>query len=338
MTPARTLSEAGSDLCPRMRAAALSLAVGSALLAVKFLAFQLTGSSAILSDAMESIVNVIAAGAAIGGILIAARPADRSHPYGHGKIEFFTAAFEGGLIAFAALMIVYHAVLSLWRGVELRQLDLGVALTAGAGMVNLGLGLYLVRAGRRHRSLTLVADGQHVISDFWTSLGVVAGLLLVRVTGQVWLDPAVAICVGMNLAFTGWRLVRHAAGGLLDEGDADLLGKLIASMNGAVVAGIIRAHDLRAQRFGRFTHVDVQLVVPEFWSVQRAHDAAETLARQVTGSVEGEIAFHLEPCRRAYCAECDLADCVIRVEDFRGRRPLTLEEATRIERRVSAEG
>lgn len=333
MTSTTEIADDHGDLRTRLRAVVLSLLVGSALLGVKFLAYQLTGSSAILSDAMESIVNVIAATAGLGGILIAGRPADRNHPYGHGKIEFFTAAFEGGLIAFAALMIIYQAVDSLWVGVEVRQLDLGLGLTGAAGLVNLALGVYLIRVGRRHGSLTLIADGQHVVSDFWTSLGVVVGLLLVMLTGRLWLDPLVAICVGLNLGVTGWQLVRHAAGGLLDEGDTGLLGKVVQSMDAAVVPGVIRVHNLRAQRFGRFTHVDAHLVVPEFWPVHRAHDASDTFEKQVTGSVEGEIVFHLDPCRRAYCERCDLPDCPIRVEAFRERPALTLEEATRVDPR-----
>ena len=326
-TPSATLDGA-TDLRWRLSAGLLSLVVGSALLSAKYVAYQLTGSTAILSDAMESIVNVVAAIFALGGLVFAGRPADRNHPYGHGKIEFFSAAFEGGLIAFAAVMIIYQAAISFLHGVEVRALDLGVAITFGAGMINLALGAFLVRTGQRHNSLTLVADGQHVISDFWTSVGVVTGLLLVRLTGVTWLDPVVAAIVGINLAWTGLRLVRHAAGGLLDEEDTALLHKLLGALNASVVPGIIRIHNLRAIRSGRFSHIDAHLVVPEFWSVERAHDAADAFERQViaAGDIEGEIVFHTDPCRRFYCARCDIADCPIRVEPFRGRPALTVEE------------
>lgn len=322
------LFDAAADLRVRLRAALVSLLVGGVLLAAKFLAYQLTGSTAILSDAMESIINVVAAVFAIGGLVFAGRPADRNHPYGHGKIEFFSAAFEGGLIAFAALVIVYEAGRTLLAIGEVRQLDLGLAITAAAGAINLALGGFLIRTGRRSRSLTLVADGQHVLSDFWTSLGVVIGLLLVRLTGVVWLDPLVAALVGVNLAWTGLRLVRSAAAGLLDEEDTELLGKLLAALNASVVPGIIRVHNLRAIRSGRFSHIDAHLVVPEFWTVERAHDAADTFEREViTGcGIEGEIVFHTDPCHRAYCARCDIADCPVRVEPFRARPALTVEE------------
>src|SRR5262250_226424 len=176
----------------RLRAMVVSLAVSVVLLAAKYQAYLLTGSTAILSDALESIVNVVAAVFALGGIVFAGRPADRNHPYGHGKIEFFSAAFEGGLIAFAAVVIVYEVALSLLRGPQVRALDVGVTIVLSAGLVNLLLGWYLTRAGRKYDSLTLVADGRHVLADFYTSAGIVVGLLLVRFTGIAWLDPVVA--------------------------------------------------------------------------------------------------------------------------------------------------
>ena len=326
MTPGGSLS---GDSGVRVRAGLISLVVSVVLLAAKYEAYRLTGSTAILSDALESIVNVVAAIFALGGILFAGRPADRNHPYGHGKIEFFSAAFEGGLIAFAAVVILYEVVLSLVVRLQVRELDTGLLIISGAGLANLALGLFLVRTGRKHQSLTLVADGQHVLSDFWTTVGIVVGLLLVRVTGIWWLDPLVAAVVAVNLMWTGFRLVRHAAGGLLDEEDTLLLNRLLGVLGGYVGQGIIRVHHLRAIRAGRFHHVDAHLVVPEFWSVDRAHEAAEDLADRVIRAlgVDGELIFHTDPCHRAYCPMCDLADCPVRREPFRGRPPLTLEEA-----------
>ena len=313
----------------RLRAVVISLAVSVVLLAAKYEAYVLTGSTAILSDALESIVNVVAAVFALGGLIFAGRPADRNHPYGHGKIEFFSAAFEGGLIAFAAVVIIYEVVQSLIRGVEVRRLESGLAIVFVAGLVNLTLGWFLIRTGRKYASLTLVADGQHVLSDFYTSAGIVAGLLLVRVTGLPWLDPLVAAVVALNLMWTGARLVRGAAGGLLDEEDTALLNRLLDVLRGHVGQGVIRVHHLRAIRAGRFNHVDAHLVVPEFWSVEEAHDLAEGLAQQVIKElgVEGELVFHTDPCHRAYCVMCDLKHCAVRREPFHARPPLTLEEA-----------
>jgi cation diffusion facilitator family transporter len=320
----------------RLKAGLISLGVGVALLWVKFTAYRLTGSTAVLSDALESIVNVIAALFALGSLVFAGRPADRNHPYGHGKIEFFAAAFEGGLITFAAVLILYEAIRGFWTAPPLRQLDLGLAITFGAGLANAALGWFLVRVGRRTQSLTLVADGQHVLSDFWTSLGVMVGLLAVRLTGIAWFDPAIAALVGVNLGWTGLRLVRHAAGGLLDEEDTQLLGRLIKALDAYRLPGIIRIHHLRAIRAGRFTHVDAHLVVPEFWSVDRAHGLAETFEARVMQAcgVAGEIVFHIDPCHRAYCAQCDVLDCPVRLAPFIARPPHTLDEAVRTDEEV----
>jgi cation diffusion facilitator family transporter len=323
----RILTEAAARA--RLRAVVISLAVAVVLLAAKYQAYRLTGSTAILSDALESIVNVVAAVFALGGIVFAGRPADRNHPYGHGKIEFFSAAFEGGLIAFAAVLIVYEVILSLLRGPDLHALDVGVTIVLGAGLVNLLLGWYLIRTGRRYESLTLIADGRHVLADFYTSAGIVIGLLLVRFTGIAWLDPVVAAVVALNLLWTGFRLVRQAAGGLLDEEDTALLDRLLEVLQPHLSQGVIRVHHLRAIRAGRFHHVDAHLVVPEFWSVERSHELAEDLAERLIKEVgvEGEMTLHTDPCHRVYCRMCDLDDCPVRREPFGGRPPLTLEEA-----------
>ena len=323
------MSSGPGDDRVRRWAIALSLLISLALLAVKFQAYRLTGSTAILSDALESIVNVVAAIFALGALVFAGRPADRNHPYGHGKMEFLSAAFEGGLIAFAAVLIVYEVVQALLYGVSLRALDTGVAVVLGAGLVNLALGVYLVRTGRRYDSITLVADGRHVMADFYTSAGIVVGLLLVRVTGFGWLDPLVAAVVALNLLWTGLRLVRQAAAGLLDEEDPALLGRLVDALQPHLGEGGVRVHHLRAIRAGRVHHVDAHLVVPEFWSVERSHELAEQLGERVMKDlgVEGEMTLHTDPCHRIYCRMCDLEDCPIRRDLFLGRPPLTLDEA-----------
>ncbi len=323
-----------SDDRLRLRAGVISLVVGVGLLGAKYLAYLWTGSTAVLSDALESIVNVLAAIFALGGLVFAGRPADRNHPYGHGKIEFFAAGFEGGLIAFAAVLILWQAFQGLLHGVEVRNLDSGLLLVLAAGLVNLLLGIYLVRTGRRtSSSLTLVADGQHVLSDAWTSAGIVVGLLLVRFTGLSWLDPVVAALVALNLLVTGVRLVRHAASGLLDEEDTPLLHRLLVSLGSRIHGGVIRFHNLRAIRSGRFHHVEAHIVVPEFWLVEQAHDLSEAVAADVIKelSIEGQISFHADPCRRAWCASCDLPDCAVRRVPFTAKVPLTLDEVVRPE-------
>lgn len=309
--------------------ALLSLVVAVVLLGVKFWAYARTGSQAIFSDALESVVNVLASAFALGVLVYAGRPADRDHPFGHGKVEFFSAAFEGGLIFTAALVILWQAGVALVEGRQPRALDFGLLLTLGAGLANGALGWFLIGYGRRHRSAALEADGHHVLSDFWTSLGVVAGLGLVRVTGLWWFDPLVAALMGGLLLVTGWRLVRRATGGLLDEEDPELVRLIVAKLSPRVGEGIIRVHHLRAIRAGRFHHVSAHLVVPEFWTVQHAHDVAEALARSVLRELpgEGDIDFHTDPCERAWCSMCDLEACSIRARPFVRAEPLTVDEA-----------
>ncbi|MCB0422302.1 MAG: cation transporter, partial [Bdellovibrionales bacterium] len=189
------------------KAAKISLFVGSILMLLKFWAFKVTQSQAVLSDALESIINVLAAGVALFVIFYAAQPKDQDHPYGHGKSEYFSSAFEGGLISFAGFFIVVDAAVKLFEGRELRQLDLGLWIVAGAGIANLLLGLYLIYVGKRNHSLALRASGHHVISDFWTSAGILVALFVVKVTGYYWIDSAVAIIVGLYLSYTGVHLI-----------------------------------------------------------------------------------------------------------------------------------
>jgi cation diffusion facilitator family transporter len=314
----------------RLTAGTISLVVGAGLMLIKFLAYRVTGSSAILSDALESIINVVAAAFAMGSILFAGRPADRGHPYGHGKIEYFSAAFEGGLISFAAVAIIIKAVEALTKGSHVESIETGLIIIAAAGAVNALLGLFLLRVGKRTNSLILMADGHHVLSDFWTTAGVIVGLILVKVTGQTWLDPLVAIVVALNLARTGFLLVRHAARALLDEEDSELLQKILDSSEKVRSAGIIRIHHLRAIRVGRFAHVDAHLVVPEFWTVQEAHDQQDAFEKRLLEitSIEGEVLFHTDPCWQLYCEVCDLGNCPVRKTAFVRRPLMTLDEAT----------
>jgi cation diffusion facilitator family transporter len=204
-----------------------------------------------------------------------------------------------------------------------------MVVVLGAGLVNLALGFFLVRTGRRYDSLTLVADGRHVLADFYTSAGIVVGLGLVYLTGLSWLDPLVALVVAFNLMWTGVRVIRQASAGLLDEEDTALLDRLLVVLEPHLGQGVIRVHHLRAIRAGRFHHVDAHLVVPEFWTVERSHELAEDLAERVMKElgVDGEMILHTDPCHRIYCRMCDLDGCPVRREPFAGRPRLTLDEA-----------
>ncbi|MBI3820313.1 MAG: cation transporter [Planctomycetes bacterium] len=318
-----------SEQRARVRAGVVSLSVGLVLLGAKFVAYNWTGSSAVLSDALESIANVVAAAFLIGSVVFAGKPADKDHPYGHGKIEFFAAAFEGGLITFASIATMVASVLALWRGPTVREIDLGLFIVGSAAAANLILGIYLVRVGKRYNSIAIRSDGHHVLSDVWTTAAILIGLGLVKISKLEWIDPIVAMAMGLQLGWTGFRLVREAAGGLLDEADETTITKLLETLERDRPAALIRLHHLRALRFGARTHVDAHLVVPEFWTVDRAHALCDALEHRLTLAFgeSVDVVFHADPCRRDHCKACDVLDCNIRKEGFVERPPLTLEEA-----------
>lgn len=312
----------------KLRVTLISLVVGVVLLLIKFWAFRVTGSLAIQSDALESIVNVLAAVMAIVVVIQSAKPADKDHPYGHGKIEYFSAAFEGGFIFFAAILIVYESINALWKGSEPQQLEFGLFLVGLAGVVNLGMGLILIRAGKSTHSLALEASGTHLLSDFWTSLGVIAGLMVVQWTGLVWIDSAIAFVVGLHLAWSGWGLLRQATGGLMDEEDEELIEGLADLFNKHAFPGIIHIHHTRVIRSGDYHHIDAHVVVPEFWTVDDAHQQTDRFEAGIIRShkTKGELHLHLDPCRRSYCSVCDLKDCPVRREEFSKRLKIVRED------------
>lgn len=294
------------------------MGVSILLLFVKYVAYKVTGSQAVLSDALESIVNVITPIIGIFVLKVASKPADRDHPYGHGKIEYFSSAFEGAFIFFAAALIVYQAMESLIVGHEIREIDLGLLISLAAGVCNLILGWYILRVGRRYHSAALAANGKHILSDVWTTAGVLVGLLLVRATGFVWLDSIAAIGVGLWLGWEGFKLVRGSLGGLLDEEDRDLINKIAKLFTKHRRPGIINIHATKIIRSGRYHHIDSHVVVPEYWDVVTTHERTTQFEKDVIRDypVDGEIHFHIDPCRRAYCTACNVPDCPIRQKPF----------------------
>ncbi len=317
-----TADAALSDRALRLRAGIVSVVVAAGIFAAKFLAYQLTGSTAVLSDALESVVNIVAALFTLVSLGIASLPADENHPYGHGKVEFLSSGFEGGLIAFASLLIVYQAALALWTGQRVEAIEEGLVLVTAAGIANALLGYFLLRTGRRTNSPALEADGQHVLTDFWTSAGVIVGLVLVRVTGNATLDPLVAMVLGANLTWVGAKLLRRAVGGLLDESDPALLGRIADTIGGARTPGVIALHRLRAFRSGGAAHLDAQLVVPRFWPVSQAHEVANGFEESVIAGVgqDADFTLHLEPCRSVYCSGCRVEPCPVRAHAFAQER------------------
>ncbi|MFZ5569497.1 MAG: cation diffusion facilitator family transporter [Thermodesulfobacteriota bacterium] len=294
-----------------MQTAVFSFLVGSLIMGLKFLAYDITRSSAVLSDALESIINVVASAFAAMSIWMAAKPPDMDHPYGHGKIEYFSAGFEGALIIAAACGIFYTGVQQLLHPRPLPHLHKGVILLLMVTMANLLLGLLLVTIGRRTDSIALSADGRHILTDVYTSVGVVAGLGLVQISGQVWLDGAVACLVGLNILFTGGRLVYQSYSRLMDASDPDLLDGITRLLQEQRRPSWIDIHQLRAWRSGSFIHIDLHLVLPIDISLHEAHHEAKNLERILVHRFQGNasVLVHMDPCEAEDCPICNRPDC-----------------------------
>ena len=275
----------------------LSLATAVVTVALKAVAAVVTSSVGLWSDALESTVNLLAAGVALWAMRLSAKPADHNHDFGHGKAEYLSAAVEGTLIVVAAAAIIVGAVNRFLNPVPLESVGVGVVLAALASVGNLVTGLILIRAGRRHRSITLEADGKHLMTDVWTSVGVLAGIGVVAATHLVWLDPLIALGVGINIVFTGVGLVRRSVVGLLD---ATLPPDEVAIIEQALVplTDDPRVHltDLRTRESGRQRFVQATLTVPGEWTVRRSHDLADQVEDEVGRVLPGTVTFvHLEP-------------------------------------------
>lgn len=274
----------------------LSLVTGLFMLVIKTGAYALTGSAAILSDAAESIVHVAAVAFAFYSLRLAFKPADESHLYGHAKISFFSAGFEGAMIIIAALYIIYESVRKLVLGPELERVGLGTVLTAGAALVNGALGAYLVWTGRRRSSLILRSHGTHVLTDCWTSIGVLIGLGLVMATGWVAWDPVFGLLMATNILVSGIRLMRTSFSGLMDQADEDIQRKLRQALDHEAAERGLEWHDLRHRNVGDAFWVEVHLLFPIGVSLQEAHRIATDVERQIASALPApvHVTTHLE--------------------------------------------
>lgn len=274
-----------------------SLAVGVFMLVGKWYAFLLTNSSAILSDAAESVVHIIAVAFAAYSMWLTFQPADESHPYGHDKISFFSAGTEGFLIIVAAVFIIYESVYKLVYGITLDNLDTGTYFIFGASVINLGLGGFLVWRGKKSNSLILIANGKHVLTDSWTSFGVVAGLLLVIWTGWLPFDPIVAILVALNILWEGGKLVRQSVGGLMDEADRETEEKIKSFLDAETASRNLRYHQLRCRNSGNKLWIEFHLLLPATIMLEDAHRVSTEIEAKLNKKMETpvHIITHLEP-------------------------------------------
>jgi cation diffusion facilitator family transporter len=277
-----------------------SIFVGTVVLVLKYAAYYMTGSIALYSDALESIINVVTAVAAFMAVRLSATPADANHPYGHHKVEYFSAVLEGVLIIVAALAILREAYLGLLTPTVIDAPARGLAVNAVASIINAVWSWLLIREGRRLRSPALVADGRHLLTDVVTSVGVIGGLLLVPLTGWSWLDPVLAAIVAFNILWSGWGLIKESIGGLMDEALPETTLVRVREIIAVNAEGALEAHDLRTRHAGRMTFIDFHLVVPGSMSVTDAHDICDRLERALKAHIEDAlITIHVEPDEKA---------------------------------------
>ncbi len=284
----------------------------------KIWAWYITHSVIILTDALESIVNVIAGFIGLYSVILAAKPRDLNHPYGHGKVEFVSAAIEGSLISFAGVAIIYEAVQVLLSPQPIHSLDVGIYITGAAGLINYMVGRYAVAIGKKNRSLTVEAAGRHLKTDAYSTFAMVVGLLLLLITKWAWLDSVVAIIFAVIILITGYKLVRRSLAGIMDEADEKMLAQVIQVLQKYRQPQWIDLHNLRVIHYGEIMHIDAHMTLPWYYEVRQAereiHDLEKLIQDNFGGKVE--MFIHIDACMPYSCKLCALAECNVRQAPF----------------------
>lgn len=297
----------------------------------KFAAYFITHSNAVLTDAAESIVNVLASSFAFYSIYLTTRPKDMNHPYGHGKVEFFSAFLEGCLIGIAGIIIIFKSAYNLLFPIAISNLFEGAVIIGVTGLINLLVGYYLIRTGKRHHSITLEADGKHLLSDAITSGGLVIGILVIYLTKLYWLDSVVSIALGMYIMFTAYKLTRRSVGGLMDESNTELVKNIIDVLQKHREMPWIDVHNLRAQQYGADVHIDCHVTFPYYYDLNRVHHEISEIDQLINAHVShtSELFIHADPCLPACCNYCRVEPCPVRQEAFKGEIQWNLENVTK---------
>lgn len=297
------------------------------LMSVKFAAFFLTHSNAILTDALESIINVSAGAFALFSIYFASQPKDENHPYGHGKMEYFSAGLEGGLILIAGVYIIVKSIFNFAHPVAIHSLATGLYLSVFTGFCNYLMGSYLLKKGKIHNSTLMIADGKHLLSDTVSSIGLVLGLGIVYFTKIYWLDNVVAIILGVFIIYTGYKLLKESVNSLLDEADYGKLDQLIEILNKNRREKWIDMHNLRVLKYGSHLHVDAHITLPWYDILEDSHNEVSAVENLIKEKLEGEVEFfiHADPCLPTSCPICIMKVCKMRKAEFSKRLEWTLE-------------
>lgn len=297
------------------------VAITVVLFVVKILAWYLTGSVAILTDALESTVNVIAGFIGLYSLKLSSKPKDQEHPYGHGKVEFLSSALEGLLIVIAGFIIVYEAADNLIHPHELKSLDLGLILVLFTAVVNYVVGWYCVRQGKKSNSPVLIGSGEHLKSDTYSTLGILVGVALIYVTDIKWIDSASAMLFAFIIIFTGYKIIRRAVSGIMDESDEQIINEIVGVLKDHRKAHWVDVHNMRVINYAGFYHIDCHLTVPFYINVHEAHAILDELTNQLTDYFKNRVEFfiHVDGCLPKQCSICEMQNCPERSSEFAAR-------------------
>ncbi len=296
----------------------LTLIVGVLLMGLKFLAYYLTQSSAILTDAIESIVNVLAGSFALYSLYYAAKPKDEDHPYGHGKIEFLSTGVEGGMVTLAGVAMTIKGISAFFNPHDLQNIDIGLGISFFSGIVNFLLARVLIKKGTALNSSTMVSDGKHLLTDTWSSAGLVLGLIVIYFTNLFWIDYVITIGLGIFISITGFKLIQESIFNLLDKADYGKIEHLISVLNTKRNPSWIDIHNLRVVKYGSVVHVDCHMTLPWYYTLEESHKEVDDLDKLATTEFSHEIEFfiHADPCLPKSCSICEMKDCKVRKNDF----------------------
>ncbi|MEN9445181.1 MAG: hypothetical protein RIS47_2072 [Bacteroidota bacterium] len=284
----------------------------------KIVAYYLTSSVGILTDALESTVNVLTGFISIYSISVALKPKDKDHPFGHGKIESISASIEGILIALAGIFIIFEAAQRLFNPVEVQKLDVGIVIIAVAGVVNYILGYYSIKTGKKHNSIALVAGGKHLQSDTYSTIGLVIGLVLLYVTEIVWLDSAIAFIFGAVIIYTGYHILKETSSNLMDEADVEMLNEIMEALSANNSVNWIDIHNLKLVKYGDKYHIDCDLTLPWYMNIADAHKENDKLEAVVSARYPNSTDFtiHSDACKPRHCVGCRVENCPYRSVEF----------------------
>lgn len=306
------------DATHNVKLLTVSLLFSVILFVAKFTAYYITGSNAILSDALESVVNILAGGISLASVLIASLPKDQNHPYGHGKVEFLSAGFEGGFILLAGLIIIVKAVYNLFYPNTIQHIQTGIIIILCTALVNYIIGYLLVLNGTKNSSAATVANGKHLMTDTYSTLGLFLGLLIIWITGIAWLDQIVAMLLGGYILYTGYNILKDALSGILDETDNKLIEEIVTILENNRNTNWIDIHNLRIIKYGASLHIDCHITLPYYLDLKKAHKEVTAIEQLVNSKMPNHTEFfiHIDPCEPLSCSVCTKTDCEVRAKPF----------------------